>query len=57
MRAGFLFVSRLANSGRLDRTASVPGSVLLFDELIGEDPAEARAMAEWQRRRRLAARW
>jgi predicted O-methyltransferase YrrM len=26
-----------------------PGSVLLFDELIGEDPAEARAMVEWQR--------
>jgi predicted O-methyltransferase YrrM len=26
-----------------------PGSVLLFDELIGEDPAEARALLEWQR--------
>ena len=26
-----------------------PGSVLLFDELIGEDPAEARALREWQR--------
>jgi predicted O-methyltransferase YrrM len=25
-----------------------PGSVLLFDELIGEDPAEARALLEWQ---------
>ncbi|WP_346055227.1 class I SAM-dependent methyltransferase [Amycolatopsis dongchuanensis] len=24
-----------------------PGSVLLFDELLGEDPAEARALAEW----------
>jgi predicted O-methyltransferase YrrM len=26
-----------------------PGSVLLFDEFYGEDPAEARAMLEWQR--------
>lgn len=26
-----------------------PGCVLLFDELIGEDPAEARALVEWQR--------
>ncbi|MEU4674268.1 TylF/MycF/NovP-related O-methyltransferase [Amycolatopsis sp. NPDC023774] len=25
-----------------------PGSVLLFDELVGEDPAEARALVEWQ---------
>jgi predicted O-methyltransferase YrrM len=25
-----------------------PGSVLLFDELIGEEPAEARALLEWQ---------
>jgi predicted O-methyltransferase YrrM len=24
-----------------------PGSLLLFDELLGEDPAEARALAEW----------
>jgi predicted O-methyltransferase YrrM len=26
-----------------------PGSVLLFDELIGEEPAEAQALLEWQR--------
>jgi predicted O-methyltransferase YrrM len=25
-----------------------PGSILLFDELLGEDPAEARALVEWQ---------
>lgn len=25
------------------------GSVLVFDELLGEEPAEARAMLEWQR--------
>lgn len=24
-----------------------PGGLLLFDELLGEDPAEARALAEW----------
>ncbi|TVT15131.1 hypothetical protein FNH06_36740 [Amycolatopsis acidiphila] len=24
-----------------------PGSLLLFDELLGEDPAEARALTEW----------
>lgn len=27
-----------------------PGSVLLFDELCGEDPAEARALTEWVER-------
>lgn len=26
-----------------------PGSILLFDEFLGEDPAEARALLEWQR--------
>lgn len=25
-----------------------PGSVLLFDEFVGEDPAEARALLEWR---------
>lgn len=25
-----------------------PGAVLLFDELLGEDPAEARALRDWQ---------
>jgi predicted O-methyltransferase YrrM len=25
-----------------------PGTMLLFDEFMGEDPAEARALAEWQ---------
>jgi hypothetical protein len=27
----------------------VPGSLLLFDEFCGEDPAEARAFGEWSR--------
>lgn len=27
-----------------------PGTLLLFDELIGEEPAEARALLEWQER-------
>jgi len=27
-----------------------PGSVLLFDEFVGEDPAEARAFVEWTAR-------
>lgn len=26
-----------------------PGSILLFDELLGEDPAEAQALVEWQK--------
>jgi predicted O-methyltransferase YrrM len=27
-----------------------PGSLLLFDEFLGEDPAEERALLEWERR-------
>lgn len=32
-----------------------PGSLLLFDEFLGDDPAEARAFVEWTRRHQLSA--